>query len=489
LPPLDPQGQPRGGLELLVYLQQERRTFPLPPEGTVTVGRSIENDVRIEQRSISRRHLQLHVTPRGLEIEDLESANGTFLLGEREASCLDEAAIHGSGQRLSPKRRVPLSCGALVRMGTVLFVVHRPHPTTHHEALRGSPALGGAAIVVDPKVRRIYELGIRAAQSDITVLILGETGVGKEVLAETIHAHSRRAGRPFLRLNCAALSETLLESELFGHEKGAFTGATSAKVGLLEATEGGTVFLDEIGELPLSTQVKLLRVLEDRAVRRVGSTRARRIDVRFVTATNRDLRRQVARGRFREDLYFRINGVKLEIPPLRERPSEVEPLARFFLHEFCVRCNIPEPRLSPEAIEQLRQYSWPGNVRELRNVMERAPFLVGEGSIRPEHVPRNDRPSLSPALLDAEEGDLPTDLHPVSVPLPPAPRAPAPGLPEPLQDAPSGGDRHAERARVQRALEACGGNQTRAARLLGISRRTLVNRLDEFQLPRPKKRP
>lgn len=532
MPSLSPKSSRRTGLELLVYVQRERFSFSLPFDGVVAIGRSEDNDIRVDQRSVSRRHLRLHLGPERLEIEDLDSANGTYFVSERrDVSPGDDTTGAGDDRRIPPHQRVPLGIGEMVRMGSVFLLVHRPNPTTLHEALRASASLGGTAIVVDPQVKRIHELGIRAAQSDITVLILGETGVGKEVLAETIHVHSPRCKQPFLRLNCAALSESLLESELFGYERGAFTGATTAKVGLLESTDGGTVFLDEIGELPLSTQVKLLRVLEDRAVRRVGSTRARKIDVRFLTATNRDLRREVARGRFREDLYFRINGVKLELPPLRRRHSEIEPLARFFLHEFCRRSNIPEPKLSPAAIERMLLYSWPGNVRELRNVMERAPFMVGEGYIQPEHIPRDDQSSLPPALMGVDdESEEHTDLHPVLVTSTPVgrfdetnalgplvvPSAPAVRFDQrgqldrsdgvegrgPTRAAESGCEgaqaaglegaelpegRLGERERVLRALEACGGNQTRAARLLGISRRTLVNRLDEFNLPRPKK--
>src|SRR5690606_14186600 len=216
--------------------------------------------------------------------------------------------------------------------------------------------------------------------------ILGETGAGKEAMAETVHQRSPRRAGPFLLLNCAALSETLLESELFGHEKGAFTGAHSTKAGLLESTAGGTVFLDEIGELSLGTQAKLLRVLEERSVMRVGATKPRRIDVRFVTATNRDLTREVRAGRFRGDLYYRISGLVVRIPPLRERLTEIEPLARHFLTEFCTQLGQLVPELEPAAIEALLGYHWPGNVRELKNVMERAVLLAGSGPVTREHV-------------------------------------------------------------------------------------------------------
>jgi transcriptional regulator with GAF, ATPase, and Fis domain len=194
-------------------------------------------------------------------------------------------------------------------------------------------------------------------------------------------------------LNCAALSETLLESELFGHEKGAFTGAHASKAGLLESTAGGTVFLDEIGELALGTQAKLLRVLEERSVLRVGATKPRRIDVRFVTATNRDLTREVRAGRFRGDLYYRISGLVVRIPPLRDRLSEIEPLALHFLAEFCEQLGQPVPELTASAIAALQSYEWPGNVRELKNVMERAVLLSGSAPITQEHVLSEPAPS------------------------------------------------------------------------------------------------
>jgi len=335
-----------------------------------------------------------------------------------------------------------------------------------------SPGAAVSPILVDPEMQRVYDLATRAAGSDISVLILGETGVGKEVMAETIHRRSPRAEHPFLRLNCAALPESLLEGELFGHERGAFTGAHAAKVGLLESTDRGTVFLDEIGELALGTQAKLLRVLEERTVIRLGATKPRHIDVRFVTATNRDLGREVKAGRFRGDLYYRISGLVVRIPPLRLRRAELQPLALHFLRVFCERSGHPTPRLSPGAVEVLHSYDWPGNVRELRNVMERAALLSNDHEIGREHV------MLEPPVPEEEEVedddfDAVTKVMDVLDPSQPPSLGDAEGV--------------SERDRVIRALEACGGNQTRAAKMLGVSRRTLINRLEAFQLPRPKK--
>jgi len=348
---------------------------------------------------------------------------------------------------------------------------------------------GNLVVVVDPAMQRLYSLAERIADSTISVLILGETGVGKEVLAETIHRLSPRRNKPFLKLNCAAFTESLLESELFGHERGAFTGAFAAKQGLLESADGGTVFLDELGELTPSTQVKLLRVIEERKVLRVGALRPKEIDVRFVAATNRDLEAEVAHGNFREDLFFRLNGIPLVIPPLRERPLEIEPLARALIAQICHKASRADPDLTSQAIEILRRYSWPGNIRELRNVIERAVLLAGRGPITPEHLP-----------VEKMGSTLPVRTRPSLAPPPPRARPPLPEIfeqtiPVARPTAPPGGDGNAlksgvemvERDLIIRALEQCAGNQTQAAKLLGISRRTLVSRLEQYNLPRPRK--
>jgi two-component system response regulator AtoC len=342
-------------------------------------------------------------------------------------------------------------------------------------------------VVRSERMREIYEVLGRIAGGDISVLLLGETGVGKEVVAEAVHRLSPRATRPFLRLNCAALSETLLESELFGHERGAFTGATQAKPGLLETASGGTVFLDEIGELPMSVQVKLLRVIEERKVLRVGGLSPQPIDVRFVAATNRDLDAEIRRGAFREDLYYRLNGFAVWIPPLRERNGEIEPLARHFIADFCRRnARYPEPGLSREALEWLLRYRWPGNIRELRNIIERAVLLCTADEITPRQLPLD---KLETAMQPRADGTG-RHAHPTVETGAGAPAmTPALGTPTSL-GLPLGAARGRdgdERSRVIAALEQCAGNQTRAAILLGISRRTLVNRLNEFGLARPRK--
>jgi len=319
-------------------------------------------------------------------------------------------------------------------------------------------------VIADPAMQALFAQVQRVARGQISVLILGETGVGKEVLAEEVHRRSGRGGR-FVALNCAALTESLLESELFGYEKGAFTGAMRAKEGLFEAADGGTLFLDEVGELPPSTQVKLLRVLENRKVQRVGATTARDVDVRFVSATNREVEDESGLGDFRQDLFFRLNGISLTVPPLRERALDLAPLAAHFIAGACLSVERNSvPRLSDDALAVLKRYAWPGNIRELRNVIERAVLLCDGDAIQPAHLP----PKLTAMRGPSTTTTTTTDLDP---------RA---RLLQQMEQI--------ERDRVIEALTSCAGNQTQAAELLGISRRTLVTRLGQYELPRPRKR-
>ncbi|HTR51381.1 MAG TPA: sigma 54-interacting transcriptional regulator [Kofleriaceae bacterium] len=349
-------------------------------------------------------------------------------------------------------------------------------------------------VVRDPIMQDLYRLASVVAKSEIAVILLGETGTGKEVLAEAIHRGSQRAPCPFLRLNCAALTETLLESELFGHEKGAFTGASAAKTGLLESAAGGTVFLDEIGELPMSTQVKLLRVIEERKVLPVGAIKQRPILVRFIAATNRDLENEVVRGTFRRDLYFRLNGFSLVIPPLRDRPLDVDALAHVFLERFAKRAGYArQPRLSAECLDVLGNYSWPGNVRELRNVIERAVVLCQGGDIAPEHLPLEKIRHTMPVqdAAPTREPRLNLALRPSRLPARgPSDEVTDPAL-RPLEELAPAELRElvtqAERKRIEDALARCAGNQTRAAERLGMARRTLVKKLVRYGIARPRK--
>jgi transcriptional regulator with PAS, ATPase and Fis domain len=312
--------------------------------------------------------------------------------------------------------------------------------------------------VITP-LRRLLGL---VANSDLSIVITGETGVGKNVAARWIHDHSPRAAKPFVLLNCAALPDALLEGELFGYEKGAFTGATQAKEGLIESANGGTLLLDEIGELPLVTQAKLLGVLENREVLRLGSLKPRPVDLRLLAATNRDLDAFVREGKFRADLHFRLNGMTVAIPPLRERTEEIPELARLFLERTCARSGRRVPRLSTAVVATLVRQPWPGNVRELRNTMDRAAALCTTDEVLPEHL------AMPNAGMVTERPGPPTAAAGASA-----------GLWNETEAL--------ERRRVLEALEQSAGNQTQAAKLLGISRRALINRLELYEVPRPRK--
>ena len=398
---------------------------PLPAGGALTIGRGADADIRVDERAVSRQHARLEVAGAGeLRVVDLDSANGTLVGG---------ALVRGTGVALRP--------GEPVLIGRTVITLH-------------APPVGGAAEPGPRPVRPALALAgvgalvAKAAPTLISVLLLGETGAGKDVVAEHIHRLSTRAAGPLVRLNCAGLSAALLESELFGHEKGAFTGAARTKPGLLEAAAGGTVFLDEIGEMPLEVQAKLLLAIEQRVARRVGATRSTPIDVRFLSATHRDIEAEVRRDRFRADFYYRINGLTIRIPPLRDRRDEIEGLVAQFAGEAAARMNRRPPALDADARARLYHHDWPGNVRELRSVIERAVLLA-------------DGDAVTPHVLIA--AGLPAGAPP-----------------------PAGSAEAAKRERVIAALAECGGNQSCAARLLGISRNTLIAWIEHFQLPRPR---
>ncbi len=305
-------------------------------------------------------------------------------------------------------------------------------------------------------IQKVVGLARKVAQSGaMTVLLQGESGTGKDLLAKAIHYESARAEEPFMEIACTAMPEALLESELFGHERGAFTDAKVQKKGLLEIAQGGTIFLDEIGDMSGGLQAKLLRVLEERRFRRVGGTRDLTVDARVVAATNRDLREAVDAGAFRKDLYYRLQVVTITLPPLRTRREDIPPLARHFLEHFSREFKKRLPRLSQEAERLLVQYEWPGNVRELRNVIERSMILEDTGELLPIHLP----PEIS--LLTPSPATV-------------APRFQLPGTGVVLEEV--------EREFVRQALEATGGNQTRSARLLGLTRDELRYRVKKFGL-------
>jgi len=353
------------------------------------------------------------------------------------------------------------------------------------ERLRGkeTPAPVEGVVVEDPRMRRVYALATSAARGTISVLILGETGVGKDVMAQEIHRLSPRAKAPFVAINCAAVSEGLLESELFGHEKGAFTGATEAKAGLLETAPGGTVFLDEIGDMPPKLQATLLRVIQTRQLQRVGSLKTRPIDVRFIAATHRNLEAEISAGRFRQDLYYRLNGISLDIPPLRERRSEILPLVRSFAAQFARETgDKPPPEISADAARILEAYPWKGNVREVRNVVERASLLCEGPEILPEHLP------IETMAANAISFSAPAPVAAPSTAMAGAvsgqPGASANGSARPT--APTGAVEE-EKEKILRVLAEHAGNQTQAAKALGIARSTLIARLESYGVPRPRK--
>jgi len=541
----------RAGRARLVVLGGEvLTTHSLPERGSVVIGRGQGCDVKIDDPSISRRHARLQLGL-GMTIEDLGSSNGTEVRGERISGPaqieLDELVTIGSISVVVQQQpavtqqrtlwghgyfelRLAEECTRAHRSGTTFGVlrvradasavdaisaavrdvdvigVYAPNEweillvdassddvAGVARAVKGAvprarvatamfPSEGDSAwtlaaaasaklgdggtddarLVVNPvgPMKPLFALVDRVAIGDISVLILGETGSGKEVIAEQIHQRSRRVGKPLLKLNCAAVPEQLIESELFGHEKGSFTGATSTKPGLLEQATTGSVFIDEVGELPAATQAKLLRVLEQREIMRVGALKPLSIDVRFIAATHRDLEAAIAAGRFREDLYFRLAGVTLQVPPLRDRPDELEPLVQHFAQRAATALGRPTPRVTEAALELLRAYRWPGNVRELRNVIDRATLLC-ETEIDVAHLPE-DRMRASTAARVATGS--------------------VPGL-DGVRD-------HAnqlERQAIEQALARANGNQTEAAKLLGISRRTLTNKLNHHGFDRPRK--
>jgi transcriptional regulator with GAF, ATPase, and Fis domain len=425
------------------------------------IGRASHCDLRLSTPSVSREHAVVHAGSPPL-LEDLGSSNGTWL----------------DGTQLNPHERARLGTGHVIQLGDALVVMQPP-------LLPGLPDVASEAAVREDygnesAIERLSRLVELVATSTLPVILHGETGAGKEVTAERIHASSARATAPYLKLNCAAFADSMVESELFGHERGAFTGATQAKVGLFEAARGGTVLLDEVTELSLPIQAKLLRALGNREVLRVGATKPTPIDVRFIAATNQDFASLVASGRFRADLYFRLNGITLHIPPLRERRSEIMPLAHEFAALAAAQLGRKPPSIDRNAERFLMSYGWPGNVRELKNMIERATLLARGSSIGAAHLEADSlsRPDAAPASSARASTQA---LASAPAPAAAAPRAREQNgeLRQELRDI--------ERERIVEAMSQAGGNQTLAARLLGISRRALITRLDNFKLPRPRK--
>ena len=365
-----------------------------------------------------------------------------LITGFGTVSTAVDAMKRGALDYLEKPLRSPDELRRLVRRALVL---NTESPEAATPTSTENPGMCGAMVARDQRMIHILGLLQRVAPTPATVLLLGESGVGKEVIARCLHAHSRRASKTFVAVNCAALAPTLIESELFGHERGSFTGATDRHSGVFERADGGTLFLDEIGELDAALQSKLLRVLQERVFERVGGGKPVEVDVRIIAATNQDLQRAVQEGRFRADLYFRLSTFPIEIPPLRERPADIDALAELFLGRAARQFEKANLRLSDEARYALRAHPWPGNVRELENAMERAAILADD-VVLPEHFPFGETNGA---------------------------RLPAYG---PLNM------RDLERRAIEEALKRHEGNRTHAARELGISLRTLQYRLKEYGL-------
>jgi DNA-binding NtrC family response regulator len=518
-----PEAASAAAYALFVSSPAGTEVIPLRGRSSFVLGRGASCDIVVRDPSLSREHALLSLAD-DVRLQDLGSKNGT----------------RADGQWLAPGKPRVLSAGSTVELGSAMLILQRVNvatlparatatavpmaaqqkppsyegpagcrtldesgPKRERGSKRADPNENDGPIVEDPTMRHLYAMLDVVAPSQLSVLILGETGTGKEVYAAEVHRRSPRATRPFVAIHCAALPESLLEAELFGYEKGAFTGATRAKAGLFEAADGGTVFLDEVGDIPLAIQVKLLRVLETGEVLRLGSVEPSKVDVRFVAATHRDLRALVAAQQFRADLYFRVNGISITLPPLRNRRADIAPLARRFARRAAAAAKKGDVLFSQDAIDRLEAHDWPGNVRELRNVLERAVVLCTDRTIDPQalFLADDERFPAAHAPNALSSADALATSEPMYLPARPSEArdracarhsAPSPAR-EPAVQPETAADlkrraREAERQELVDALKQCGGNQSRAATRLGISRFTLMSRMETYGLARPRKR-
>ena len=394
------------------------------------LGRDLGVDLPLLDDRCSRQHARVEPRGAGWAVVDLHSRNGTYV---NDLQVQDRPLVHGDRVRVG---------------GTVLLFADQavekaaapPGPTLVEAP---APILVGDSAPMRDLTRQI----LRVAATEASTLIVGETGTGKELVARALHVNGPRRDGPFVAVNCAAFAEGLVESELFGHEKGAFTGATERRRGRFEQAHGGTLFLDEVAELPLSVQPKFLRVLEARELTRVGGSETVRVNVRVLAATNRDLVEMTGRDTFRQDLYFRLRVLELNVPPLRERPGDIRALALHFIEIHRCAANPRVRSIHKEAIEALERYPWPGNVRELRNALERAVLLCEDDEVAISDLPIEVQVGIG--TLEAGVGAL----------------------------------RLIEKREILRALRLAGGNKTEAARLLGVHRATLYNKLREYGMP------
>jgi transcriptional regulator with PAS, ATPase and Fis domain len=397
----------------------QAREIALGPQ--TVIGKDPDCDVVLDDPTVSRMHARLRMTPQGVQIEDMDSRNGTLVNG-------------------TPVKLAQLTPGSTITLGRALIrfevgAPEAPPPQTFGDAVGSSPAM-----------QQVFALLKRIAPSELTVTLLGETGVGKDVLARAIHANSPRKAGPFEVFDCGAVAANLIESSLFGHMKGSFTGAVSDRQGAFELARKGTIFLDEVGELPLELQPRLLRVLEDQTVRRVGGTEHLPVDIRVIAATNRDLAAEVEAGRFRQDLFFRLNAAVVHIPPLRDRLDDLPRLVEAMLAETGRLLSLSEATLAA-----LKSYDWPGNVRELKNVIASAAAFA-------------DGPTLEPRHLMFYRGTRER--------MPTLDRLPLAG--KTLEKL--------ERAAIKQTLDQTGGNKSKAARVLGIASSTLYEKIKKYNL-------
>jgi DNA-binding NtrC family response regulator len=398
--------------------------------------------VRIQDPHVSGRHAEIVRGPTGIVLRDLGSRNGTFVGPIAVKEVLLASPVEIKLGITTIRFEMGGEQGRLARLA---------RDPVRDDELACAPTRFGPAVGASAPMRRLFALFARLASTELGITLIGETGTGKDVLARAIHEASPRAAHPFVVFDCGAVAPSLIESELFGHEKGAFTGAVAERQGAFERADGGTLLLDEIGELSLELQPKLLRALEQRCIRRVGGSEDIAIDVRILAATNRDLEKAVRAGTFREDLFFRLSAAMLDVPPLRERRDDLPALVAHFLAEAGRPLAV-----APETLAALASYDWPGNVRELRNAVSGALAMADGNTLLPEHLLFFRR---QPARASTPGTALPVVVT-----------AAGPSL------------EHAERAAIEQALQQAGGNKTRAARALGIASSTLYEKIKKYAL-------
>jgi two-component system response regulator AtoC len=427
----DPAAARRFGL--LIFCEGEAQLRLLADGTSLVIGRQAPSEIIVDDPSVSRQHARFTRHDGEVWVEDLDSRNGTFCQGQRIQR-----------ERLDPRGEIDVGKAHVVLASTC----------TPPVCQSGEAATDGEFIVLNARMKQVYQDVARAARGDLPVLVLGETGVGKENVARALHAESARHRSPFVVVNCAAIPAPLLESTLFGHERGSFTGAASRAIGVFERAHGGVLFLDEIGDLALGAQVALLRAIETKTIARVGSSVEIPIDVHVVAATHCDLEAMVEEGTFRKDLFYRLNGIALNVPPLRERRDEIEPLARLFLARAAREWGAGVREVTPEAMEVLRHANWPGNVRQLRHVVERAALLATGPRIGVTDWPESVAGQAHRTLPMSTTSGLPVAELALKQQL-----------------------RIYERALIEESLRRTGGNRQLAAKLLRIPLRTLFRRI------------